>query len=218
MPPTSRRRSRKCASRNIARRRATCSSRGPAESKQASRTTTGFRLRRLSSNTTTRKTMPITFTACGAISTATSVWIFWRSTIRPVINSKNPGTDLASHVILRKMSVEDIPAGLLLCRASRWNQLEEDWRVFLQSQDSGAFLAEKEGRAVGTAAFLRYGSFAWIAMMLVDPEERRAGIGTQLMEHVLSAVEDAACAGLDATPAGEPLYRRFGFVAENALV
>ncbi len=116
------------------------------------------------------------------------------------------------------MSVEDIPAGLLLCRASRWNQLEEDWRVFLQSQGSGAFLAEKEGRAVGTAAFLRYGSFAWIAMMLVDPEERRAGIGTQLMEHVLSAVEDAACAGLDATPAGEPLYRRFGFVPDYALV
>ena len=31
------------------------------------------------------------------------------------------------------MSLEDIPDGLRLCRASGWNQVEEDWRVFLTS-------------------------------------------------------------------------------------
>jgi GNAT superfamily N-acetyltransferase len=119
---------------------------------------------------------------------------------------------------LRAMTSADIPAGMRLCRAAGWNQLEEDWRVFLEYAGSGAFLVNKEERAVGTAAFLRYDSFAWIAMMLVDPEERGAGIGAQLLEEAVAAVSDVDCIGLDATPLGEPLYRRFGFTNDYALV
>ena len=116
------------------------------------------------------------------------------------------------------MAAEDIPAGMRLCHAAGWNQLEEDWRVFFQSSGSGAFLGEKEGSVVGTVAFMRYDSLAWIAMMLVDPQERGAGIGAQLMDHALSALSDARCVGLDATPLGEPLYRRCGFVNEYGMV
>jgi len=119
---------------------------------------------------------------------------------------------------LRAMTSRDIPAGMRLCRAAGWNQLEEDWRVFLDTAGSGAFLVKKEERVVGTAAFLRYDSFAWVAMMLVDPEERGAGIGAQLLEETVAAVSDLDCIGLDATPLGEPLYRRFGFTNDYALV
>ena len=35
--------------------------------------------------------------------------------------------------------------------------------VFLQSPGGGGFVVEKEDRIVGTVAFLRYDSFAWIA-------------------------------------------------------
>ena len=127
-------------------------------------------------------------------------------------NTATPG------LAIRAMAAEDITAGLRLCRASNWNQLEDDWRVFLDSAGSGGFLACKEGRVVGTVAFLRYDGFAWIAMMLVDPQERGAGIGARLMEEALSAWKDIDCIGLDATPMGEPLYRRFGFVNDYALV
>ena len=50
------------------------------------------------------------------------------------------------------MTVTDIQAGMRLSTSAGWNQLEEDWRVFREVPGSGAFLAEKEGRAVGTAA------------------------------------------------------------------
>jgi predicted N-acetyltransferase YhbS len=119
---------------------------------------------------------------------------------------------------IRAMTPDNIEAGMRLCLAAGWNQLEEDWRVFLGSTGSGAFLAETEERVVGTAAFLRYDSLAWIAMMLVDPAERGAGIGAGLMEAVLAALDGADCIGLDATPLGEPLYRRFGFVNDYGLV
>ena len=66
-------------------------------------------------------------------------------------------------------------------------------------------------------AWLPFGhDFAWLSMMLVDPAERRSGIGSQLMEAALDALGDAHVR-LDATPAGEPMYRRFGFQSEYEL-
>ena len=116
------------------------------------------------------------------------------------------------------MTMEDIPGGLRLCRASGWNQLEEDWRLFIDSPGSGGLLIARAGNVLGTAAYLRYDALGWIAMMLVDPAERRAGLGAQLLTEALAAVAGAPCVGLDATPAGEPLYRRFGFVGDYSLV
>jgi GNAT superfamily N-acetyltransferase len=126
--------------------------------------------------------------------------------------------DLASGVVLRAMAAGDIAGGMRLCGASGWNQLTEDWRLFLDSPGSGGFLIERAGKVLGTAAYMRYDALAWIAMMLVDPAERGAGLGAQLLGAALGAVEDAPCVGLDATPAGEPLYRRFGFLEDYGLV
>src|ERR1017187_7073680 len=131
----------------------------------------------------------------------------------------------ASELVLRAMTTEDIAGGLRLCRASGWNQLEEDWRLFIDSPGSGGWLIERAGNILGTAACIRYDSLAWIAMMLGDPAQRRAGPaggrgggGARLVSAALAAVADVPCAGLDATPAGEPLYRRFGFVEAYSLV
>jgi predicted N-acetyltransferase YhbS len=120
--------------------------------------------------------------------------------------------------IVRPMRRGDISAGLRLCRSSGWNQLQDDWGYFLDAPDSGGMVAEKNGAVAGTVAFLRYGSnFSWLSMMLVDPGERRMGIGSKLMEVALEALASERCVRLDATPLGEPMYRRFGFVPEYEL-
>jgi GNAT superfamily N-acetyltransferase len=126
--------------------------------------------------------------------------------------------ELTSDLVLRAMTVGDIAGGMRLCGASGWNQLEQDWRMFTDSPGSGGFLIERAGNVLGTAAYIRYDALAWIAMMLVDPAERGAGLGAKLLGAALGALGDAACVGLDATPAGEPLYRRFGFVEDYGLV
>ena len=118
-------------------------------------------------------------------------------------------------MIIRPMRREAIPDGLRLCRASNWTQLEDDWRVFLDL--GGASLAIDNGVTVGSVAWLPFGTeFAWLSMMLVDPTVRRAGIGSKLMEVALASLAGQAVR-LDATPAGEPMYRRFGFVVEYTL-
>jgi predicted N-acetyltransferase YhbS len=118
-------------------------------------------------------------------------------------------------MIVRAMTAADIPAGLRLCRGSNWNQLEDDWRFFLEH--GGAALAVRRDDVVGSVAWLPFGNnFAWLSMMLVDTAERRSGIGSQLMEAALEGIGNLRVR-LDATPAGEPLYRRFGFEGEYQL-
>jgi GNAT superfamily N-acetyltransferase len=114
-------------------------------------------------------------------------------------------------ITLRAMTAADIPGGLRLCRASGWNQLEDDWRMV------EGWLAEREGVVIGTSALMRYDKLAWVAMMLVDPAERRGGIGSRLLAEALAAARGAECVGLDATPLGEPLYRRHDFVPDYSL-
>jgi GNAT superfamily N-acetyltransferase len=119
--------------------------------------------------------------------------------------------------LIREMTIADIPAGLALCRASRWNQTESDWRGFLTNAPQGALAAVEDDRVVGTVATMPYGPFTWIAMVLVDPAARGRGIGTRLLERGLALVPRDVVARLDATPLGEPLYRKLGFTAEYGL-
>ena len=117
------------------------------------------------------------------------------------------------------MTEADIPAGLRLCRLSNWNQLEADWKVFLCTRDGAGWVVERQGEVVGTVATLRYGgAFTWLSMMLVHPDSRRTGLGALLLETALEALAGERCVRLDATPLGEPLYRRFGFTGELELV
>ncbi len=120
-------------------------------------------------------------------------------------------------VLIREMSLADIPSGLGLCRASRWNQTERDWQSFLTTAPHGALVAVENGRVIGSVATLPYGPFAWISMVLVDPAARRRGLGTLLLNRGLALIPDRMAARLDATPAGEVLYRKLGFAAEYGL-
>ena len=120
-------------------------------------------------------------------------------------------------MLIREMTAADIPAGLRLCRASKWNQIEGDWRHFLTAAPHGALAAVENDQVIGTVATLPYGPFAWISMVLVDPASRRRGVGTELLERGLALIADPVVARLDATPAGEPLYRKLGFAGEYAL-
>ena len=124
---------------------------------------------------------------------------------------------LSPAMLIREMTAADIPAGLRLCRASQWNQIEGDWRHFLTASPHGALAAVENGQVIGTVATLPYGPFAWVSMVLVDPASRRKGVGTELLERGLALIADPVVARLDATPAGEPLYRKLGFAGEYAL-
>lgn len=118
----------------------------------------------------------------------------------------------------RTMRLADIAAGLRFCRTSGWNQVQRDWELFLHLSPAGCYVAMQAEQIVGTVTTVRYQErFGWIGMMLVDPALRGQGIGRQLMTAALTALGAEACARLDATPAGFPLYRKLDFHEEYRL-
>lgn len=123
-----------------------------------------------------------------------------------------------SELKMRRMTLNDIGRGLELCRAAKWNQVERDWRFFVERTRAGCLVEERDGRVVGTSATLDYREeFAWIAMVLVDPECRGQGIGTRLLVESIRLLEGRKSIRLDATPAGERVYRPLGFKEEFPL-
>lgn len=118
----------------------------------------------------------------------------------------------------RPMTVEDIPAGLALCRTARWNQLQREWELFLTLSPTACRVAIKDNRVVGTVTTVSYQqSVSWIGMVLVDPTERRQGIGTKLLNEALDVLKAQSLVGLDATPAGREVYLKLGFTDECRL-
>ncbi|MBK0393788.1 GNAT family N-acetyltransferase [Ramlibacter algicola] len=101
-----------------------------------------------------------------------------------------------------------------LVAASNWNQVADDWALFHQA-GSIHVVRDDTGRIVASGAVLPMGApgqVAWISMILVLPSVRGQGLGRAVFSHCLREVQaDGRVAMLDATPAGEALYRQFGF-------
>lgn len=113
----------------------------------------------------------------------------------------------------------DIAAGLSLCRTAGWNQIQEDWELFLHLSPEGCCVAvDDDGQVRGTVATVQYDDhFAWIGMVLVDPAMQRQGIGIQLLREALQILSKEDTVKLDATPAGRHIYVQLDFVDEYPI-
>jgi GNAT superfamily N-acetyltransferase len=121
---------------------------------------------------------------------------------------------------LRLMTGDDVGLGMRLKDQAGWNQTEADWRRFLALEPEGCFVAELDGRPVGTTTTTCLSDeVGWIAMVLVDEPARHRGIGTRLVRHALEHLDrrGARTVRLDATALGRPVYERLGFEAEYEL-
>lgn len=117
------------------------------------------------------------------------------------------------------MTIDDLELGLRLTKQAGWNQTESDWLRFMNMEPAGCFVAELDGASVGTTATCILGRAAWIAMVLVDVDARGRGVGTALLKHALNYLEErkVKTVRLDATPAGQPIYEKLGFIPEYKL-
>ncbi|HEY2975271.1 MAG TPA: GNAT family N-acetyltransferase [Pyrinomonadaceae bacterium] len=121
---------------------------------------------------------------------------------------------------VRLLRESDIPAALRLKELARWNQTDNDWLRLLRLEPNGCFCATIDGDVVATTTTTIYGhELAWIGMVLVDPDRRRLGIATKLMNVAIEYLSKAGVATvkLDATPAGCSLYKNLGFKEESLI-
>lgn len=112
---------------------------------------------------------------------------------------------------LTKLAEDSIPGCMALSAEAGWNQTPDDWAVFVRHGTVFGLL--DGGTPVASGAILPYpDDFAWISMVLVTANRRRARIGTRILETCCAEIEQCGLvAMLDATPAGERVYRPLGF-------
>lgn len=116
----------------------------------------------------------------------------------------------------RIMTEADFPDCQRLREQAGWNQTLTDWRRFLSFNPTGCFVAVLGERVVGTVCTIPYEDrFGWVAMVIVDRDHRREGIGRALLLKGIEHLEDRGLTvKLDATPQGKQLYDTLGFQDE----
>jgi GNAT superfamily N-acetyltransferase len=113
-----------------------------------------------------------------------------------------------------KLTSLDVAAAQQLVESAGWNQLPNDWLRMIANQPDGCYKACSNLDLLGTVTTISFeNSVAWIGMMLVHPDVRRQGIGKRLMQSAIDYLRSTGVQsiGLDATPAGRPLYEQLGF-------
>jgi len=116
------------------------------------------------------------------------------------------------------MTSGDLDQALGLSIEEGWNQTKKDWRLLLENTDNVCLVAEIGGRIIGTATALNHsGKVAWIGMVLVDKPMRGLGVGKMLMTEIIRNLEKVESVKLDATPAGQTLYKNLGFIDEYTI-
>lgn len=119
---------------------------------------------------------------------------------------------------LLEMRPEEAANGLRLSRLAHWNQTLGDWD-FLLREGSGIGFRTEAGLWVATLVALPLGAdIGWLSMVLVDPEWRRQGLASRLMQEGVRWLRSRGLRPvLDATPDGETVYRNLGFSGQVNL-
>ena len=115
-------------------------------------------------------------------------------------------------VSVRTLGIADLPAVQRLSDGAGWNQVEADWRIFVElGRLYGA--AAPDGALLASGATLALGrEFGWISMIIVTPAARQRGVARHMVAHcVEDLVGQGLVPGLDATPEGREVYGRLGF-------
>ncbi len=110
------------------------------------------------------------------------------------------------------LTLADVPGGLALSGAVGWNQTVDDWALFIEQGHAIGFRTASGTLIASAAAIVYSGGLGWISMVLVAHDWRHRGLASLLMESCIKRLQETHVTPvLDATPAGEPVYRHLGF-------
>jgi len=116
-----------------------------------------------------------------------------------------------------RLGEEDITDCAALSAEAGWNQTARDWAIMLKI-GSGIGLYDDRQLVASTVALPYDGPIGFISMVLVTPSWQRRGLATWLTERCAAQLEaQGRTPMLDATPAGQGVYRKLGFEDGIAL-
>lgn len=125
---------------------------------------------------------------------------------------------LIDNLELIELKTKHLNAALELSKEANWNQVGSDWEMMVEAGNAFGVVSP-ENHLGATAIALPFGQeFGWISMVLVTKAWRNKGIATHLLNHCVEFLEASDLIPvLDATPAGENVYRPLGFVPHYGI-
>ena len=115
---------------------------------------------------------------------------------------------------LRRLHLGDAPRAFALSQAAGWSHTLADWERLITWGGRGCFCIARREHLLATAVTVGYGhDRAWIGMVIVHPDHRRKGLGTQITRAAMEYLQQQHVERilLDASEMGRPLYEKLGF-------
>jgi GNAT superfamily N-acetyltransferase len=121
------------------------------------------------------------------------------------------------HIAIRAFSDNDLNTADAILQAAfqRPGSWLKELGIIRNLQPAGAFLAHNRETTAGVVFTLMYPGFTYVGPLGVHPDFQHQGIGFALMEHILEWLggQGVTQIALDASPMGQSIYERLGFVA-----
>jgi len=120
-------------------------------------------------------------------------------------------------ITVRQLSLADVDWAAAVLAATGLRARQPELRRYLALEPGGYCAAEADGRPVGLGGFAAYADLAFVGNMAVVPEMQGRGVGRAILHRMLEDIDRCGIPTtlLEATPEGEPLYRKSGFVEEH---
>lgn len=101
-----------------------------------------------------------------------------------------------------------------------WKDIIPSIDYYLKSDFCFPFAARKNQQLVGTGTAILHGKTAWLAGIIVHPDFRNEGYGTNITSYLIDHLKKTGAETilLVATPLGEPVYKKLGFEKEDGYI
>ncbi len=84
---------------------------------------------------------------------------------------------------VRAMRVDDFPFAVQLANTMNWNMAEEDFEFMASLEPHGNFIALDDGKPIGIATCISFGTVGWFGNLIVKEQYRSKGVGSLLVKH-----------------------------------
>jgi GNAT superfamily N-acetyltransferase len=110
----------------------------------------------------------------------------------------------------------DLPS-LSAVQPPEWPDLLPYFQFYVEAAYCQPFKALYGTKFIGTGSVIFHRNTAWIAHIIVRENHRGCGIGKAITQHLIAIAEKQSphTISLVATPMGEPLYAKLGFIKDS---
>jgi GNAT superfamily N-acetyltransferase len=118
-------------------------------------------------------------------------------------------------VLIESLTFNDLPQVSSL-QPEGWPSITPSYQFYLQSSFCFPLKLSADDQLLGIGTTILHQHTAWLAHIIVSPQHRNKGLGTQITKALIQIAEKYYCKTilLIATTLGEPVYTKLGFRKE----